>query len=204
MIGRQSTFRGGGKSADTWVSKGLLYMHGRYPTSTETPRLLRYALAMATVGVCVDAPAVVDTDGAIGDGRCGAVAGRPSPSAESPPVPGNLLLAPALSHICRDKRRDASNALVQSQTRLQPHLDRHCRSTMTHPIDPVNLTPVPPLRYSYVYHSAPYIESDPSTGASGSRARPNVDDQDGDGDAHGWVMGIDEAGRGRESCSALC
>ena len=44
-----------------------------------------------------------------------------------------------------------------------------------HPADPVNLTPIPPLIDSYVYHSE--LPSD----------------IDGD-----WIMGIDEAGRGRE------
>lgn len=48
-----------------------------------------------------------------------------------------------------------------------------------HPTDPVNLDPIPPLRDSYVYHSSPYIE-----------------EQD---DKRGWIMGIDEAGRGRKS-----
>ena len=48
---------------------------------------------------------------------------------------------------------------------------------MNHPIDPVNLAPIPPLIDSYVYHSTPHKD----TGAEG------------------WIMGIDEAGRGRES-----
>ena len=47
---------------------------------------------------------------------------------------------------------------------------------MTHPVDPVNLAPIPPLIDSYTYHSAPHQDDGPE----------------------GWIMGIDEAGRGRE------
>lgn len=46
-------------------------------------------------------------------------------------------------------------------------------------IDPVNLVPVPPLRDSYVFHSPLPV------------AEQNLEE--------GWIMGIDEAGRGRES-----
>jgi len=42
-------------------------------------------------------------------------------------------------------------------------------------MDPVNLSPIPPLLDSYTYHSALHPEND-----------------------EGWIMGIDEAGRGRE------
>ncbi|OXB35382.1 ribonuclease HII [Cryptococcus neoformans] len=47
---------------------------------------------------------------------------------------------------------------------------------MSTPIDPVNLEPVPPLRNSYVFHSA----------------LPAAERTSGEG----WIMGIDEAGRG--------
>lgn len=54
-----------------------------------------------------------------------------------------------------------------------------------HPVDPVNLEPIPPLRDSYVYHSKEY------------RCPPATET----GEDDGWIMGIDEAGRGRESFS---
>jgi hypothetical protein len=60
------------------------------------------------------------------------------------------------------------------------HLSTTSNSTftddMTYPIDPVNLAPIPPLIDSYTYHSAPHQDDGPE----------------------GWIMGIDEAGRGRE------
>ncbi|KAL7418517.1 hypothetical protein Q5752_006975 [Cryptotrichosporon argae] len=43
---------------------------------------------------------------------------------------------------------------------------------MTHPVDPVDLDPIPPLLDSYTYHSVPHEAGE------------------------GWIMGIDEAGRG--------
>jgi ribonuclease H2 subunit A len=46
-----------------------------------------------------------------------------------------------------------------------------------HPVDPVDLTPIPPLQDSYTYHS--YVD-------------------DAVNKEEGWIMGIDEAGRGRE------
>lgn len=46
-----------------------------------------------------------------------------------------------------------------------------------YPKDPVNIDPIPPLQDSYSYHSEPY----------GEDAREE------------WIMGIDEAGRGRKS-----
>ncbi|WWC72063.1 uncharacterized protein I206_106023 [Kwoniella pini CBS 10737] len=52
---------------------------------------------------------------------------------------------------------------------------------MAHPIDPVNLKPIPPLQDSYSYHS---------------KLPDSVDGQIKDSD-EGWIMGIDEAGRGR-------
>ncbi|WRT70178.1 ribonuclease HII [Kwoniella shivajii] len=52
---------------------------------------------------------------------------------------------------------------------------------MAHHIDPVNLTPIPPLLDSYTYHS---------------KLPDSIDGQVKDGD-EGWMMGIDEAGRGR-------
>lgn len=45
-----------------------------------------------------------------------------------------------------------------------------------YPKDPVNIEPIPPLQDSYSYHSEPY------NGESNEE----------------WIMGIDEAGRGRE------
>ena len=59
---------------------------------------------------------------------------------------------------------------------------------MEHPIDPVNLLPIPPLIDSYTYHSQL-----PSSVASSS-ASNKVE--------NGWIMGIDEAGRGRGSHSS--
>ncbi|WWC64531.1 ribonuclease HII [Kwoniella dejecticola CBS 10117] len=53
--------------------------------------------------------------------------------------------------------------------------------TGTHPIDPVNLEPIPPLLDSYTFHS---------------KLPDSVDGQIKDAD-EGWIMGIDEAGRGR-------
>lgn len=46
-----------------------------------------------------------------------------------------------------------------------------------YPTDPVNIAPIPPLQDSYSYHSEPH-SGDPE---------------------EEWIMGIDEAGRGRES-----
>jgi len=46
-----------------------------------------------------------------------------------------------------------------------------------HPPDPVDLEPIPPLIDSYSYHS---------------QLPESLDEA-------GWIMGIDEAGRGRES-----
>lgn len=43
--------------------------------------------------------------------------------------------------------------------------------------DPVNATPIPPLQDSYTFHSAPHTDVSPQ---------------------EEWIMGIDEAGRGRE------
>jgi hypothetical protein len=50
-------------------------------------------------------------------------------------------------------------------------------SSSAHPIDPVNVSPIPPLQDSYTYHSDPYQSSE----------------------GEEWIMGIDEAGRGRGS-----
>ncbi|WWD03694.1 ribonuclease HII [Kwoniella europaea PYCC6329] len=52
---------------------------------------------------------------------------------------------------------------------------------MAHPIDPVNLSPIPPMIDSYTYHS---------------KLPSSIDGQIKDED-EGWIMGIDEAGRGR-------
>jgi hypothetical protein len=51
-----------------------------------------------------------------------------------------------------------------------------------HPTDPVNLDPIPSLIDSYTYHSELPLLPDASTSAAGRE---------------GWMMGIDEAGRGR-------
>ncbi|WVQ84651.1 ribonuclease HII [Cryptococcus sp. DSM 104549] len=53
---------------------------------------------------------------------------------------------------------------------------------MTHSVDPVNLVPVPALQDSYVYHSA---------------LPESVGKDEKEGEEDGWIMGIDEAGRGR-------
>jgi len=50
-------------------------------------------------------------------------------------------------------------------------------SSTAYPLDPVDISPLPPLQDSYTYHSAPF--------------------QSPEGEE--WIMGIDEAGRGRES-----
>ncbi|WWC91754.1 uncharacterized protein L201_006701 [Kwoniella dendrophila CBS 6074] len=52
---------------------------------------------------------------------------------------------------------------------------------MSHPIDPVNLDPIPPMIDSYTYHS---------------KLPSSIDGVIKDED-EGWIMGIDEAGRGR-------
>lgn len=49
-------------------------------------------------------------------------------------------------------------------------------SSTSHPLDPVDISPLSPLQDSYTYHSAPF------------------DSPEGEE----WIMGIDEAGRGRE------
>lgn len=48
--------------------------------------------------------------------------------------------------------------------------------------DPVDLEPIPPLQDSYVFHSELPPEAVPGS----------------DANKGGWIMGIDEAGRGRE------
>lgn len=50
------------------------------------------------------------------------------------------------------------------------------------PVDPVNLDPIPPLLDSYTFHSVLPDDFDPAS----------------EQNKEGWVMGIDEAGRGRE------
>jgi len=54
-------------------------------------------------------------------------------------------------------------------------------SSTTYPLDPVVISPLPPLQDSYTYHSAPF--------------------QSPEGEE--WIMGIDEAGRGRESSAFI-
>jgi hypothetical protein len=58
-----------------------------------------------------------------------------------------------------------------------------------YPTDPVNLVPIPPLIDSYIYHSEPYLAG-PSSGSE-NESTSVVKEEDG------WIMGIDEAGRGR-------
>lgn len=48
--------------------------------------------------------------------------------------------------------------------------------------DPVNIQPIPALQDSYVFHSVLPPEAAPGS----------------DANKGGWIMGIDEAGRGRE------
>lgn len=52
---------------------------------------------------------------------------------------------------------------------------------MTSQVDPVNLEPIPPLSDSYLFNSS----------------LPDKFEQHNE---EGWIMGIDEAGRGRASC----
>lgn len=54
-------------------------------------------------------------------------------------------------------------------------------SSTAYPLDPVDISPLPPLQDSYTYHSAPF--------------------QSPEGEE--WIMGIDEAGRGRESAAVV-
>lgn len=54
------------------------------------------------------------------------------------------------------------------------------------PVDPVNQDPIPPLLDSYTFHSVLPDGFDPSSEAN----------------KEGWIMGIDEAGRGRECRAA--
>lgn len=65
-----------------------------------------------------------------------------------------------------------------------------------HPIDPVNLDPIPPLIDSYIYHSEPYLAG-PSSASINGDATSVVKEEDG------WIMGIDEAGRGRKSTTFI-
>lgn len=57
-----------------------------------------------------------------------------------------------------------------------------CMSSAMENVDPVNLDPVPPLLDSYSFHST----------LPPSAARDSAENKEG------WMMGIDEAGRGRE------
>jgi ribonuclease H2 subunit A len=51
----------------------------------------------------------------------------------------------------------------------------------SHLIDPVDVSPIVPLQDSYTYHSTPYESPE----------------------GEGWIMGIDEAGRGRKSSAIV-
>lgn len=61
----------------------------------------------------------------------------------------------------------------------KPASDSKRNASMT---DPVNLQPIPALQDSYVFHSVLPPEAAPGS----------------DANKGGWIMGIDEAGRGRE------
>lgn len=65
-----------------------------------------------------------------------------------------------------------------------------------YPPDPVNLTPIPHLIDSYVYHSEPYLPEASSSTAASESTSAVLKEEDG------WIMGIDEAGRGRMSAVA--
>ncbi|ORY33444.1 ribonuclease H-like domain-containing protein [Naematelia encephala] len=73
-------------------------------------------------------------------------------------------------------------------------------SYISNGIDPVDLTPIPPLVDSYIFHSPL-----PSTGTTRPIARTQTKTEptelettiiDREADDEGWIMGIDEAGRG--------
>ena len=66
---------------------------------------------------------------------------------------------------------------------LRSSLNRH--HSMAYPADPVNPVPGSPLIHGYSYHSA--LPESASTSVT-----------DGEGAKVPWIMGIDEAGRGRE------
>lgn len=73
--------------------------------------------------------------------------------------------------------RDDASRFTKNQ--LQSAHTYHSRAIMSesvHPLDPVDISPLPPLQDSYVYHSKPFESPE----------------------GEGWIMGIDEAGRGRE------
>lgn len=60
-------------------------------------------------------------------------------------------------------------------------------STKDTSVDPVNLDPVPPLLDSYTFHSVLPDNFDPGSELN----------------KEGWIMGIDEAGRGRAYCKSF-
>lgn len=72
--------------------------------------------------------------------------------------------------------RQKSKSISSLSTTIQTKYIMASAST-GHPVDPVDVSPLPPLQDSYTYHSAPY----------------------GSPEGEEWIMGIDEAGRGRES-----
>ena len=88
-----------------------------------------------------------------------------------PPSPESLM-----------SERDDASKLTKNQ--LHSAHTYHLRAIMSvtaHSLDPVDVSPLPPLQDSYVYHSAPFESPE----------------------GEGWIMGIDEAGRGRESVPVI-
>lgn len=89
-----------------------------------------------------------------------------------------------LAAVCCDgTRRAPCSRQRPQQRRPQRILSTTLNSTMAN-IDPVNLDPIPPLIDSYSFHSTL-----PASAAPGSEENKE-----------GWIMGIDEAGRGRGLC----
>jgi hypothetical protein len=66
---------------------------------------------------------------------------------------------------------------THTKHRTQLRADMSPAGPSTHPVDPVNLSPIPPLLDSYSFHSSLNDSLDKT---------------------EAWIMGIDEAGRGRE------
>lgn len=81
--------------------------------------------------------------------------------------------APHFRRVARHERRSDRNNKQLRQA------GKKTANTMT---DPVNLEPIPALQDSYVFHSQLPPEAAPGS----------------DANKGGWIMGIDEAGRGRE------
>lgn len=88
-----------------------------------------------------------------------------------PPSPESLM----------SERDDASRFTKNQLHSAHTYHLRAIMSDAAHPLDPVDISPLPPLQDSYVYHSAPFESPE----------------------GEGWIMGIDEAGRGRESVPVI-